>query len=148
MVTATPASIILAQTETTCLSGHFCIIVLNLVSNLESKGGARVTGCHRSRSHSICFFTLITQAHKKKICLFCDGDYTFLLYFFPLNPNPTLKVGGWLHILNITSKNCRKAVFLWKNLRRKKNIVSITFTTLSFYVFWLAELEFVMEKEI
>ena len=59
MVTATPASIILKQTETTCLSGHFCIIALNLVSNLESKGGARVTTCHMSRSHSICFFTLI-----------------------------------------------------------------------------------------
>ena len=36
-----------------------------------------------------------------------------------------LQVGGWPHILNITSKNCGKAVFLWKNLRIKKNIVSI-----------------------
>ena len=31
---------------------------------------------------------------KKKNCRFWDGDYTFLLYFFPLNPNPASKVGG------------------------------------------------------
>ena len=31
---------------------------------------------------------------QKKNCRFWDGDYTFLLYFFPLNPNPASKVGG------------------------------------------------------
>ena len=51
-------------------------------------------------------------------------------------------------VSEITSKNCRKAVFLWKNLRRKENIVSITLKTLYFYVFWLAESKFVMEKEV
>ena len=31
---------------------------------------------------------------QKKNCRFWDGDYTFLLYFFPPNPNPASKVGG------------------------------------------------------
>ena len=72
----------------------------------------------------------------------------YFMYFGLLNRNLL-----WIkrfddRVSEITSKNCRKAVFLWKNLRRKENIVSITLKTLYFYVFWLAESKFVMEKEV
>ena len=70
------------------------------------------------------------------------------MYFGLLDSNLLCKKRFDSRVSEITSKNCRKAVFLWKNLRRKKNIVSITLKTLYFYVFWLAESKFVMEKEI
>ena len=45
-------------------------------------------------------------------------------------------------------KLSKSRVSVEKLEKKKKNIVSITSKTLSFYVFWLAESEFVMEKEI
>ena len=45
-------------------------------------------------------------------------------------------------------KNCRKAVFVWKNLRRKKKHCFHHIKNTLFYVFWLAESKFVMDKEV
>ena len=72
----------------------------------------------------------------------------YFMYFGLLNPNLLWKKRFDSRVSEITSKNCRKAVFLWKNLGRNKNIVSIILETLYFNVFWLAESKFVMEKEV
>ena len=59
------------------------------------------------------------------------------MYFGLLNPNLLWKKRFGSRVSEITSKNCRKAVFLWKNLRRKRNIISITLKTLYFMYFGL-----------
>ena len=45
-------------------------------------------------------------------------------------------------------KLSKSRVYVEKLQKKNKNIVSITLKTLYFYVFWLAESKFVMEKEV
>ena len=71
----------------------------------------------------------------------------YFMYFGLLNPNFLWKKRIGSRVSEITSKNCHKAVFLWKNLRRKKKCFPHIKNTL-FYVFWLAESKFLMEKEV
>ena len=84
---------------------------------------------------------------KKKHCF--HHIKNILFYVFWLAESKFLmEKEVWQPSFGDNLKNCWKAVFLWKNLRRKKNIVSITLKTLYFYVFWLDESKFVMEKEV
>ena len=70
------------------------------------------------------------------------------MYIGLLNPNLLWKKRFGSRVSEITSKNCRKAVFLWKNLRRKKKHCFHHIKNTLFYVFWLAESKFLMEKEV
>ena len=55
---------------------------------------AEPTAGHLGRAKTLARLSLYYTGPQKKNCRFWDGDYTFLLYFFPLNPNPASKVGG------------------------------------------------------
>ena len=94
------------------------------------------------------FITLITQAHKKKLSVLGWRLY-FSFVFFPAESESGVKsrvLSAYIeHNLKKLSKN---HVSVEKLEKKKKNIVSITSKPHSFYVFWLAESEFVMEKEI
>ena len=68
------------------------------------------------------------------------------MYFGLLNANLLWKKRFDSRVSEITSKNCRKAVSLWKNMRRKKNIVSITLKTLEFMYFGLLNPNFIWKK--
>ena len=84
---------------------------------------------------------------KIKTLLPSHWKHFIFMNFGLLNPNLLWKKRFDRWLSEITSKNWRKAVFLWNNLRKKENIVSITLKTLYFYVFWIAGSKFLMDKE-
>ena len=84
----------------------------------------------------------VEKHEKKKYIVSITINTLYFMYFGLLNPNFLWKKRFGSRVSEITSKNCRKDVFLWKNLRSKKNIVSITLKTLYFMYFGLLNRNF------
>ena len=84
---------------------------------------------------------------KKKHCF--HHIKNILFYVFRLaDPNLLWEKRFDSRVSEITPKNGRKAVFPWKNLRRKKKHCFHHIRNILFYVYWLAESKFVTEKEV
>ena len=77
----------------------------------------------------------VEKLEKRKNIVSITLKTLYFMYFGLLNPNFLWKKRFSSRVSEITSKNCREAVFLWKNLRRKKNDVSIPLKTLYFMYF-------------
>ena len=112
----------------------------------KKRFGSRVSEVTSKNCRKAVF--LWKNLRRKKDIVSIPLKTLYFMYFGLLNRNFIWKNRFGSRVSEITSKNCRKAVFLWKKLRRKKNIVSITLKTLYFYVFWHAESKFVVEKEV
>ena len=64
----------------------------------------------------------VEKLEKKKNIISITLKTLYFMYFGLLNPNLLWKKGFDSRVSGITPKNCRKAVILWKNLRRKKTL--------------------------
>ena len=84
------------------------------------------------------YFILITQAHKKKLSVLGWRLY-FSFVFFPAESESVVKSRGLTAYIEHNLKKLSKNHVSVEKLEKKRNIVSITSKTLSFYVFWLAE---------
>ena len=90
----------------------------------------------------------VDRLEKKKKHSFHHIKNTLFYVFWLAESKFLMEKEVWQPSFGDNRKKLSKSRVSVEKLQNKKNIVSITLKTLYFYVSWLAESKFVMEKEV